>query len=64
MIEEHHHAGLGLMTPDQTHFGQAEAIHTARQATLTPHYSGHTRTVRAQTAATTENPDCRLDQPT
>ena len=32
--EEHHHAGIGLMTPDQIHFGQAEAIHAARQAAL------------------------------
>jgi len=32
--QDHHHAGIGLMTPDQVHFGQAEAIHTARQATL------------------------------
>lgn len=32
--QEHHHAGIGLMTPDQIHFGQAEAIHAARQATL------------------------------
>jgi putative transposase len=29
--EDHHHAGIGLMTPDQIHFGQASAIHTARQ---------------------------------
>jgi transposase InsO family protein len=32
--EEHHHAGIGLMTPDQIHFGQADAIHAARQTTL------------------------------
>jgi len=32
--EEHHHAGIGLMTPDQIHFGQAEAVYAARQATL------------------------------
>jgi transposase InsO family protein len=32
--EDHHHAGTGLMTPDQIHFGQAEAIHAARQAAL------------------------------
>ena len=28
---EHHHAGIGLMTPDQVHYGQADAIHAARQ---------------------------------
>jgi putative transposase len=32
--EDHHHAGIGLMTPDQIHFGQANAIYVARQATL------------------------------
>ena len=30
----HHHAGLGLMTPDQVHYGQINAVHAARQATL------------------------------
>jgi putative transposase len=32
--EDHHHAGIGLMTPDQIHFGQANAIHAARQTAL------------------------------
>jgi hypothetical protein len=32
--EDHHHAGIGLMTPDQIHFGQASAIHAARQSAL------------------------------
>ena len=32
--EDHHHAGIGLMTPDQIHFGQASAIHAARQTAL------------------------------
>jgi len=32
--EEHHHTGIGLMTPDQIHFGQAVAIYAARQKTL------------------------------
>ena len=31
---DHHHAGLGLMTPDQVHYGQADAVHAARQVTL------------------------------
>ena len=30
----HHHAGIGLMTPDQVHHGQADAVHAARQTTL------------------------------
>jgi transposase InsO family protein len=32
--QDHHHAGIGLMTPDQIHFGQAETVYNARQATL------------------------------
>ena len=31
---DHHHAGIGLMTPDQIHFGQTDAIHAARQTAL------------------------------
>jgi transposase InsO family protein len=32
--QDHHHAGIGLMTPDQVHYGQIDAVHAARQATL------------------------------
>jgi transposase InsO family protein len=32
--QDHHHAGIGLMTPDQVHYGQTDAIHAARQNTL------------------------------
>jgi len=32
--QDHHHAGLGLMTPDQVHYGQADAVYDARQKTL------------------------------
>jgi putative transposase len=31
---EHHHSGIGLMTPNQVHFGQIDAIYAARQCTL------------------------------
>ena len=31
---QHHHLGIGLMTPDQVHYGQADAVHAARQSTL------------------------------
>jgi len=36
--QDHHHAGIGLMTPDQIHFGQAETVYAARQATLNAAY--------------------------
>ncbi len=32
--QEHHHVGLGLMTPDQVHYGQTNDVHAARQLTL------------------------------
>jgi putative transposase len=32
--QDHHHSGIGLMTPDQVHYGQIEAVHAARQVTL------------------------------
>ena len=37
--QQHHHAGIGLMTPDQVHYGQADAVHAARQATLDRAYA-------------------------
>ncbi len=37
----HHHAGLGLMTPDQVHYGQADTVHAARQATLDRAFAKH-----------------------
>ena len=32
--QDHHHCGIGLMTPDQVHYGQIDAVHAARQLTL------------------------------
>lgn len=32
--QDHHHGGIGLMTPDQVHYGQADTVHAARQAAL------------------------------
>jgi len=37
----HHHAGLGLMTPNQVHYGQADAIYAARQITLDQAFSAN-----------------------
>ena len=34
ITEDHHHGGIGLMTPDQIHFGQADTVHAARQIAL------------------------------
>ena len=32
--QDHHHAGIGLMTPNQVHYGQADQVYAARQVTL------------------------------
>jgi len=32
--QHHHHLGIGLMTPNQVHYGQANDVYNARQATL------------------------------
>jgi putative transposase len=39
--QDHHHAGLGLMTPDQVHHGQADLVHAARQNTLAQAFIAH-----------------------
>jgi putative transposase len=31
---DHHHLGIGLMTPDQVHYGQADTVHADRQKIL------------------------------
>jgi putative transposase len=38
---EHHHLGLGLMTPAAVHFGQAPALFTQRQQVLHLAYQAH-----------------------
>src|SRR3954452_18636072 len=38
---EHHHAGLGLLTPEVVHYRQAAAVHAARQQVLHAAYAAH-----------------------
>ena len=39
--QDHHHVGIGLMTPDQVHYGQANAVHAARQDVLAQAYQAN-----------------------
>jgi transposase InsO family protein len=39
--QDHHHVGIGLMTPDQVHYGQANVVHAARQDVLTQAYQAN-----------------------
>ena len=46
---EHHHTGLGLMTPATVHYGQTEAVYEQRQQVLEAAYAAHPeRFVRAK----------------
>jgi len=38
---EHHHSGIGLMTPAMVHYGQAEHVLATRQETLLAAYRAH-----------------------
>ena len=38
---EHHHWGLGLLTPATVHYGQADTVLAARQAVLTAAHAAH-----------------------
>ena len=39
--QNHHHSGIGLMTPNQVHFGQASEVHAARQTILTAAFNAN-----------------------
>ena len=39
--QDDHHAGIGLMTPDQVHFGRVDAVHAARQVALDRAFAAH-----------------------
>jgi putative transposase len=39
--QDHHHVGIGLMTPDQVHYGQAKIVHAARQNVLAQAYQAN-----------------------
>jgi transposase InsO family protein len=39
--QDHHHVGIGLMTPDQVHYGQAKIVHAARQDVLAQAYQAN-----------------------
>jgi putative transposase len=38
---QHRHAGVGLLTPEAVHYGQATAVHAARQQVLHAAYAAH-----------------------
>jgi putative transposase len=38
---EHHHSGIGLLTPTDVHYGRAEQVQAARGEVLTAAYAAH-----------------------
>jgi len=59
---QHHHSGLGLMTPAMVHHGQAAHILAHRQVVLNAAYSAHSQRFRPQTAPSTGAALPGLDQ--
>ena len=64
--QDHHHAGIGLMTPrkDQVHYGQADQVHAARQITLDGAFSRNPERFVKKGAQTARKADRDLDQST
>ena len=38
---EHHHSGIGLLTPEAVHYGRAEALYATRRQVLSAAYAAH-----------------------
>ena len=60
---DHHHAGIGLMTPDQVHYGQAEEVYDARQKILDRAFEANPERFVRNAAKTAPKTNRRLDQP-
>jgi len=45
---DHHHSGIGLMTPDQVHFGQVADVYDARQKILNSAFQGAVSLMRTR----------------
>ena len=59
---DHHHAGIRLMTPDQVHYGQADAVHEARQEILNLAYAANPERFVKKSPTPPNKPNRRLDQ--
>jgi Integrase core domain len=59
---EHHHSGLGLLTPAVVHLGKAADLLLRRQAVLDTAFQAQPGTLRPSASQTTFSSYCRLDQ--
>ena len=62
--QQHHHAGIGLMTPDQVHYGQTDAIHARTSEHTRSRVPQQPRALRQQTTNTARQTNRGLDQST
>ena len=53
---DHHHLGIGLMTPNQVHYGQADEVHAERQKTLDKAFRAQPQPLRQQAAKPPQKP--------
>ena len=60
---EHHHSGLGFLTPAVVHFGQAAAVRAPSAARARGRLCGASRALREGHAATRRSAHGRVDQP-
>jgi putative transposase len=60
--QDHHHAGIGLMTPDQVHYGQADDVHAAATADPRSRLRRQARALRQEATRATHQTHRRLDQ--
>ena len=61
--QDHHHAGIGLMTPDQVHYGQADEVYAARQKILDLAFEANPERFVRKAANPAPKTNRRLDQP-
>jgi putative transposase len=62
---EHHHSGIGFLTPEQHHLGEGAAITAARQQVLDAAYAAHPeRFVRGRPMAPVVPTEAWINPPT
>jgi hypothetical protein len=61
--QDHRHAGIGLITPDQVHYGQVDAVRAARQAILDQAFGDNPGRFVKKTARSARQADRNMDQP-
>jgi hypothetical protein len=61
--QDHHHTGIGLMTPDQVHYGQIDTVHPPRQVTLDQAFRDNPWAICQKIARSARQTNRNMDQP-